>query len=123
MKQERWIWSEATWSPRAKRGNRSGLWRYEPNDGFDVNRTLEISFAGLDWRRTLRPHHASVFVQTVAAPHSSELQLPRLRPAPDRDARGAAEQRHARALMREQPGVEAELWDHFAPLVRGILVR
>jgi DNA-directed RNA polymerase specialized sigma24 family protein len=59
----------------------------------------------------------------VPAPHSSELQLPRLRPAPDRDARGAAEQRLARALMREQPGVEAELWDHFAPLVRGILVR
>jgi RNA polymerase sigma-70 factor (ECF subfamily) len=59
----------------------------------------------------------------VPAPYSSELQLPRLRPAPDGEARGAAEQRLARALLRGQPGMAAELWDHFAPLVRGILVR
>jgi RNA polymerase sigma-70 factor (ECF subfamily) len=47
----------------------------------------------------------------------------RLRPAAPDEAQEGRELELARAMLREDPGAPAALWDHFAPLVRGLLAR
>jgi len=47
----------------------------------------------------------------------------RLRPAANDQAQDGRELELAHAMLREDPGAAAALWDHFAPLVRGLLAR
>jgi RNA polymerase sigma-70 factor (ECF subfamily) len=47
----------------------------------------------------------------------------RLRPAPDGEERAAFERDLAVTWMRGERAAAAALWDHFVPLVRGMLVR
>jgi RNA polymerase sigma-70 factor (ECF subfamily) len=48
---------------------------------------------------------------------------PRLRPAPGSLEQGAREREIGRGLQRGDAAAASALWDHFAPLVRGLLVR
>jgi RNA polymerase sigma-70 factor (ECF subfamily) len=52
----------------------------------------------------------------------SDLQT-RLRPAPGTEEQGARERAIGLGLQRGDPAAASALWDHFAPLVRGLLVR
>lgn len=47
----------------------------------------------------------------------------RLRPAPDDEEQGARERAIGIGLQRGDAAAAAALWDHFAPLVRGLLLR
>jgi RNA polymerase sigma-70 factor (ECF subfamily) len=53
----------------------------------------------------------------------SENRRPRIGPARNDDEREARELELAHTLLRDDPTAPAALWDHFAPLVRGLLVR
>jgi RNA polymerase sigma-70 factor, ECF subfamily len=58
----------------------------------------------------------------VSIRKSSELQG-RLRPAPGTEEQGARERAIGLGLQRGEAGAASALWDHFSPLVRGLLVR
>jgi RNA polymerase sigma-70 factor (ECF subfamily) len=59
----------------------------------------------------------------VAVSKPSHSRSPRLRPAPGEDEQDARELELAQTLLRGERGAAAALWDHFCPLVRGLLVR
>ncbi len=51
------------------------------------------------------------------------IEPSRLRPAPEHSERSAREREIALGLRREDPVAARLLWDHFAPFVRGLLLR
>jgi RNA polymerase sigma-70 factor, ECF subfamily len=56
-------------------------------------------------------------------PAQSQLSPPRLRPAPGDEEQAAYERAIGVGLKRGETRAAAALWDHFAPLVRGLLLR
>jgi RNA polymerase sigma-70 factor (ECF subfamily) len=56
-------------------------------------------------------------------PVSADLRRGPRRPPPGREEQGARELRLAQTLLRGEREAAGELWDHFAPLVRALLVR
>jgi RNA polymerase sigma-70 factor (ECF subfamily) len=56
-------------------------------------------------------------------PVSAELRRGPRRPPPGREEQGARELRLGQTLLRGEREAAGELWDHFSPLVRALLVR
>jgi RNA polymerase sigma-70 factor, ECF subfamily len=56
-------------------------------------------------------------------PVSAEVRRNPRRPTPGREDQGARELRLAHTLLRGEREAAGELWDHFSPLVRALLVR
>jgi RNA polymerase sigma-70 factor (ECF subfamily) len=56
-------------------------------------------------------------------PVNAEVRRGPRRPSPGREEQGARELRLGQTLLRGEREAAGELWDHFAPLVRALLVR